>query len=308
MFLVKDYAVKGIFTTKTISSYNDLPETRYHFPKTYLNQVQRTVGDWIIYYEPRRSSVELSSRGGRQGYFATARVVRVEQDTGTTGLYYAYVDEYLEFNNIAPFSIGGQYFETALKKADGTTSKGAFGRAVRLISNEEYQLILGYGFTLRVEEKNAEHVQRDELLVEEEQQMLRSSFVTSRLFRDRAFARKIASAYDFTCAMTGLKLINGGGRPEIEAAHIRPVGAEHHGPDSTRNGLALSRTFHWLFDRGVISIADDYKIILVEKSVPDQLKDLLLPGGKIRVPDDPLSRPHQQFLRYHREHIYQGTG
>ncbi len=108
--------------------------------------------------------------------------------------------------------------------------------------------------------------------------------------------------------MTGLKLINGGGRPEIEAAHIRPVGAEHHGPDSMRNGLALSRTFHWLFDRGVISIADDYKIILVQKSVPDQLKRLLLPGGRIMVPDDPLSRPHQQFLRYHREQIYQGAG
>ncbi len=68
--------------------------------------------------------------------------------------------------------------------------------------------------------------------------------------------------------MTALKLSNGGGRPEIEAAHIRPVGAEHHAPDSTRNGLALSRTFHWLFDRGVISIADDYKIILAEKRSP----------------------------------------
>ncbi len=300
--------MKGIFTTKPIPSYDDLPEVRYHFPKTYLKQVRQTEGDWIVYYEPRRSSAEPSSRGGRQGYFATARVIRVEQDTWATGLYYAYLDEYLEFENPAPFSIGGKYFETALKKADGTTSKGAFGRAVRLISDEEYQLILDYGFALRVEAKNGEDIQADELLAEEEQQVLRSSFVTSRMFRDRAFTRKIASAYDFTCAMTGLKLINGGGRPEIEAAHIRPVGADHHGPDSIRNGLALSRTFHWLFDRGIISIADDYQILLVEKSVPDQLKHLLLTGGKIRVPDDPLSRPHPQFLRYHRENIYRGAG
>ncbi len=81
--------MKGIFTTKPISSYNDLPEMRYHFPKTYLNQVERIVGDWIIYYEPRRSSAEPSSRGGRRGYFATARVVRVEPDTRESGLYYA---------------------------------------------------------------------------------------------------------------------------------------------------------------------------------------------------------------------------
>ena len=299
--------MKGIFTTKPVPSYNDLPEVRYHFPKTYLNQVERTLGDWIAYYEPRRSSAEPSSRGGRQGYFATARVIRIEQDTGAARLYYAYVDEYLEFDNIAPFSIGGKFFESALRKADGTTSKGAFGRAVRLISDEEYQLILDYGFALRVEEENGEQIRDDGSLAEEEQQAFRSLHVTSRLFRDRAFARKIASAYDFTCAMTGLKLINGGGRPEVEAAHIRPVGAEHHGPDSTRNGLALSRTFHWLFDRGIVSIADDYRIILLEKSVPDQLKHLLLPERKIRVPADPLVRPHQQFLRYHREHIYRGN-
>lgn len=300
--------MKGVFTTKPIPSYDDLPEVRYHFPKTYLNYVQRTVGDWIVYYEPRRSSAELSSRGGRQGYFATARVTRIDQDPSAQGLYYAYVDEYLEFDNVAPFSIEGKYFESALRKADGTTSKGAFGRAVRLISEEEYQLILDYGFALNLETRGREHDREDYLLAAETQQLLRPSVVTSRLFRDQAFSRRVASAYDFTCAMTGLKLINGGGRPEIEAAHIRPVGSEHHGPDSIRNGLALSRTFHWLFDRGIISIADDYEVIMVDRSVPDQLKRLLLPERKIRVPDDPLSRPHPQFLRYHRKNIYRGTG
>lgn len=298
--------MKGVFTTKSISSYDDLPEVRYHFPKTYLNHVQRTVGDWIVYYEPRRSSAVLSSRGGRQGYFATARVTRIEQDPGKPGLYYAYMDEYLEFDHVAPFFIEGKYFESALRKTDGTTNKGAFGRAVRLISEQEYQLILGYGFALDLPARGEEHAWADDLLAAEDQQPFRRSIVTSRLFRDEAFARKIATAYDCTCAMTGLKLINGGGRPEIEAAHIRPVGSEHHGPDSIRNGLALSRTFHWLFDRGIISIADDYQILMVEKSVPDQLKHLLLPERRIRIPDDPLSQPHPQFLRYHRENIYKG--
>lgn len=299
--------MKGIFTTKPNPSYDDLPEVRYQFPKTYLNYVQRMVDDWIVYYEPRRSSAELSSRGGRQGYFATARVIRIEPVVGASGLYYAYVDEYLEFDNLTPFAVGEKYFESALKKADGTTNRGAFGRAVRLISDEEYQLILGCGFALNLATKGTEGAMGDELQAAEEQQPFRSSVVTSRLFRDHAFAKRIASAYDFTCAMTGLKLINGGGRPEIEAAHIRPVGSQHHGPDSPRNGLALSRTFHWLFDRGQISIADDYRIILVEESIPEQLKRLLLREGKIRVPDDPLLRPHPQFLRYHREKIYRGA-
>src|SRR5207245_8840306 len=68
---------KAVFTTKVSPTYKDLPEERYHFPRTYLNYVRQTIGDYIVYYEPRRSSAELSSRGGRQSYFGVARVVSV---------------------------------------------------------------------------------------------------------------------------------------------------------------------------------------------------------------------------------------
>ena len=60
--------------------------------------------------------------------------------------------------------------------------------------------------------------------------------------------------------MTGLRIINGGGRSEVQAAHIRPVASS--GPDSVRNGLALSGTAHWMFDRGLLSIGDDYSILI----------------------------------------------
>ena len=46
---------KAVFTTKVTPSYKDLPEDRYHFPRTYLNYVRQSVGDYIVYYEPRRS-------------------------------------------------------------------------------------------------------------------------------------------------------------------------------------------------------------------------------------------------------------
>jgi len=35
----------AVLTTSVGSIYDDLPEFRYHFPKTYLNQVQAAVGD-----------------------------------------------------------------------------------------------------------------------------------------------------------------------------------------------------------------------------------------------------------------------
>jgi len=57
------------------------------------------------------------------------------------------VTDFLEFEHIVPFRQGGKYLEDALMKEDGSTNKGAFGRSVRLISDNAYQLILQLGFT-----------------------------------------------------------------------------------------------------------------------------------------------------------------
>src|SRR5437016_4011429 len=75
------------------------------------------------------------------------------------------------------------------------------------------------------------------------------------LIRDAAFSIAVKAAYQETCAITGFKIINSGGRAEVQAAHIRPVA--DRGPDSLRNGIALCGTMHWMFDRGLISIDDD---------------------------------------------------
>jgi putative restriction endonuclease len=104
--------------------------------------------------------------------------------------------------------------------------------------------------------------------------------------------------------MTGLKLVNGGGRCEIEAAHIKPV--EDDGPDSPRNGLALSRTVHWLFDRGFMSVADDGEILLARGKVPDPVLRLLNPDRQILLPAASSLRPHRTFLCYHREKKFKG--
>jgi putative restriction endonuclease len=129
--------------------------------------------------------------------------------------------------------------------------------------------------------------------------------VISRPFRDAAFATAVKSAYDNTCAITGLRIINGGGRSEAQAAHIRPVAAS--GPDSVRNGLALSSTVHWMFDRGLLSVDDDYRLLVAKGRVPDTIERMMNPSGKLRLPTGRQElRPHPQFLRYHRENVFKG--
>lgn len=90
--------------------------------------------------------------------------------------------------------------------------------------------------------------------------------LSRRPFRDRVFSTGIRRTYDNACAISGLRIINGGRRAEAQAAHIRPVHA--NGPDSLRNGVALSSTFHWMFDRGLITIDDDYSLLFKRDAVP----------------------------------------
>jgi putative restriction endonuclease len=92
----------AIFTTKPDPAYDDIPEEKYHFPKQYLSRVDQTIGDWILYYEPRRPDKLLSGTGGRQTYFAMARVIRIEPDPTRSDLFYAYTADYLEFPSPCP--------------------------------------------------------------------------------------------------------------------------------------------------------------------------------------------------------------
>jgi hypothetical protein len=105
--------VKAILTTKVSPTYDDLPEERYHFPRAYLRQVERAVGDFAVYYEPRRSSGDMSSRGGRQAYFAVATITAVEPDPAHADHFYARIADYLEFDWPVPFREGGDVVATA---------------------------------------------------------------------------------------------------------------------------------------------------------------------------------------------------
>jgi putative restriction endonuclease len=299
---------KAIFTTKADPTYDDLPEERYHFPLTYGRQVEAARGDWIVYYEPRRRSGDLSSHGGRQSYFATARVDRIEPDPARDDHFYAFVSEFLEFDRPVPFREGTRYYEAGLERDDGKTNKGAFGRAVRAISDTEYDLILQAGFTRTLGElSQPDGVDQQSPALGEEPAFFTRPVVEQivrRPFREAAFATRVKDAYENTCAMTDLKIINGGGRAEVQAAHIRPVA--HDGPDSIRNGLALSGTVHWMFDRGLISVDDDWSILIAKDRLPDTVTRLLRDGRRLRPPTRPSLHPHVQFLRYHREHIFKG--
>jgi len=246
-----------------------------------------------------------------QSYFATARIVDIRADPVREAHYYAKLADYLEFDHPVPFREGETTYEHQLTKADGSTNRGAFGRAVRHISEHEFDTIATAGFSRTLFEQASQDRLVGSglgahLLAEPSAEFQRPIIerIVARPFRDAAFAEAVKTAYRDTCSMTGLRIVNGGGRPEVQAAHIRPVASD--GPDAIRNGLALSGTMHWMFDRGLISIDDELNLLVSSTGVPGEIGRMLNPSGRLRSPERPELRPHPSFLKFHRENVFKG--
>jgi putative restriction endonuclease len=74
-----------------------------------------------------------------------------------------------------------------------------------------------------------------------------------RIVRDTVLGRHVKKLYDHSCQVCGERLECVGGA-YAEAAHIRPLGAPHNGPDELENLLCLCPNHHVLLDRGAIQI------------------------------------------------------
>jgi putative restriction endonuclease len=275
--------VKAVFDVKPGSGYNDDIVRRYQFPgkSDYLHAAGNAIGDWVLYREPKRN-------GGRQAYIAAARVVGVERDSENTNYYYAYVADYLEFPRPVPFVTNGRYAEAPLRAIPEPNRVGQAlqGKSMRAILTEDFDAIVLSGLGEILTSESALDLGFDyppadlfplttppgmsETFDRRVEQML-----INRKIRDASFRLEVCRAYDNRCAVTGLRLINGSGRAEVQAAHIKPVAAG--GPDVVQNGIALSATVHWLFDRHLISIGEDYRLLVSHNRVPIELTSLFRP-------------------------------
>ena len=298
----------GVFIHRSDSIYDDSPAEQYQFPRQYLGRVQACVGDWIIYYEPRKVAAT-------RGYFAVAKVAQVIPDPKAPGMYLALIEpgSYLDFINPVPFSGPDGVIERGVLNEEGGIS-GRAQAAVRPISAADFNRIVSIG--LDEHEPELPRLDEPEATLPTdgfadgpqapfvfEQERDRVTQLSSRIVRNRLFRRLVLQAYDKRCAITGLKLINGGGRAEVDAAHIRPV--EANGPDILGNGIALSGTAHWMFDRGLIGLSDELEILISRQANdPESIQGLINKTGRAIVPARPFERPHPHFLRWHRENCF----
>lgn len=81
----------------------------------------------------------------------------------------------------------------------------------------------------------------------------------SRIVRDTIVTREVKRLHGFRCQVCGVRVETPAG-PYAEAAHIRPLGRPHDGPDTLGNVLCLCPTHHVAFDLYGIGIAEDLSL------------------------------------------------
>ena len=123
--------------------------------------------------------------------------------------------------------------------------------------------------------------------------------------RGQQFFRQIVlNAYDGCCCVTGLPV-----RELLVASHILPWGLFLTERLNHRNGLSLSRLHDGAFDRGLMTLDEDFRVVLsknLKSALPnDAVKASFVAyeGKRIRLPSE-AEPPDAKFLTFHREKIF----
>lgn len=126
--------------------------------------------------------------------------------------------------------------------------------------------------------------------------------------REGRFRIDVVTAYDYTCALTGHRLITLNSGTIVDACHIHQF-ARSRNNDLT-NGIALSKNAHWLFDNGLWSIGNDYTVLVAERHFAEAGEEALLltrmKGRKVKLPANPRNWPDYRHLAWHRNNRFLG--
>jgi putative restriction endonuclease len=120
--------------------------------------------------------------------------------------------------------------------------------------------------------------------------------------RDAKFAVRVLPAYNYTCALTRYRMIAVNGTTPLDAAHIHQF--KKGGNNHPTNGIALTKTAHWLFDRGFWSISSSFTVIVAEQRFDEAGEDAYLlkrmAGRELLRPTHPHFQAAPECLAWHR--------
>jgi len=128
-----------------------------------------------------------------------------------------------------------------------------------------------------------------------------NAFQEEVFIRSGVFKKEIPKIYNNTCAISGMRIDAVTSVSMVDACHIVPFSESYD--DSISNGIALSPNLHRAFDRGLISITDDYTVIVKKNFIENTNSSFNLSqfeNQKILLPMQESLFPSLDNIKQHR--------
>lgn len=123
----------------------------------------------------------------------------------------------------------------------------------------------------------------------------------NKIARSAVFGERVRAEYDRRCCVTGILIATPTALYEVESAHVVPL--NKGGSNDIRNGITLTQTIHWAFDRGLFGILPN-RTIYIPRQVKRMAENSFLKqfeGKPINEAKTPSLRLHEQAIRWHSE-------
>jgi hypothetical protein len=279
----------------TISAYQDIPFSRYHFPKRYLNQIQ--LGDQFIYYQGNKSIKE------QRYYFGCGVVGNIEADLDGEH-FFAEMLEGVQFQEKVPIYLNEsvKYIESLGYSDIRDKPTPAWQSSIRKLSEKAYFEILSRAGI-------SKDINSDFCEIETETDPLKTLFALNEKLRnlppkvlnnkaqaylDRGSSvttalKKLLGAKCQICEWEGFvkkKSKNNNEEGFIEAHHITQISDRENGSLCTDNIILVCpnchREIHYGSGFSVISSGDVIKIQLarfrktIKKNTIEYLRKIMM--------------------------------
>lgn len=122
--------------------------------------------------------------------------------------------------------------------------------------------------------------------------------------RGGLFKKNIPKIYNYSCCISGMRIESSQNAQMIDACHIIPFSLSND--DTIPNGLSLSPNLHRAFDRGLITINQDY-IVRISPTITENNTVFSLSqfnGKKIMLPKKASWCPSPESLQWHNKEVF----
>lgn len=122
--------------------------------------------------------------------------------------------------------------------------------------------------------------------------------------RGGVFKREVPKIYGYQCAISEMRIESSTNAQMVDACHLVPFAISKD--DTITNGIALSPNLHRAYDRGLITITEDYRV-KISKAISENHSPYSLgqfDGKEIILPRNPDYYPSVENLRWHHRECF----